>query len=108
MDVNGVGGPIDLSSLHSRQEERFGSLETVIKDGFGQVSMELKAMREQGHIPIEVMYKIIDVLRPIIKALCVVIVFLVMWLTGLKALVPGLFDASTVKDLIPSVGATHP
>ncbi len=107
MDSNGVQGQFELNNLHSRQEERFDSLEQCIKEGFGQVSTELRAMREQGHIPIDVMNKIVDSLRPVIKYLCITIVLLVIWLTGAKSIVPGIFIDAAAIPQAHSVGSPN-
>lgn len=88
MNRNGTNGHIDLDGFQIRQEERFESLEQVLKNGFDTVANELKQMREGGHIPISVMHKIIDCFRPVFKTLCITIILLTMWLTGVKNILP--------------------
>jgi hypothetical protein len=80
------------SDFESRQNEKLGSLETVLKNGFEQVTTELRLMREQGHIPLPVVTKIIDLFKPIIKVLCATVLLLVVWFTGVKHFLPQIFQ----------------
>ena len=45
-------GHLDFHIFSNQQEQRFGSLEMVLKQGFEGVTAELKALREQGYIPV--------------------------------------------------------
>lgn len=94
--VNG-NGHIDFGMFSNRQEERFDSLESVLRDGFDGVTAELKALREQGYIPISVVEKITEqqrsIIHPVIKVLCYSLIVVILWFTGLKALLPNIFNA---------------
>jgi hypothetical protein len=92
--VNG-NGHLDFHLFSNRQEERFESLEVVLKTGFEGVTAELKALREQGYIPISVVEKITEqqrnIIHPVIRVLCYSLIVVILWFTGLKALLPQIF-----------------
>jgi hypothetical protein len=92
--VNG-NGHLDFHLFSNRQEERFESLEVVLKNGFDGVTAELKALREQGYIPISVVEKITEqqrsIIHPVIRVLCYSLIVVILWFTGLKALLPQIF-----------------
>jgi hypothetical protein len=79
----------------NRQEERFESLESVLRNGFDGITQELKALREQGYIPISVVEKITEqqraIIHPVIRVLCYSLIVVILWFTGLKALLPNIF-----------------
>lgn len=93
--LNG-NGHLDFDVFSARQEERFESLESVLKSGFEGVTGELKALREQGYIPISVVEKITEqqrnIIHPVIRALCYSLIAVILWFTGLKALLPHTFS----------------
>ena len=101
-----ANGGFDWERLHNAQSEGFETLENILKDGFDKVAGELMMLREQGYIPIDVHEKMIKQMNEIhanvmvqyktfitviVRALCFVIVGLVLWLTGLKYLAPHIF-----------------
>ena len=90
-----LNGHLDLSQFKSYQEQKFEGLESVLRRGFDQVTEELRMMREQGHIPISVARQITEqqktFIMPIIKFLCITLLLIVMWFTGLKAALPHIF-----------------
>lgn len=90
-----LNGHLDMSDFKEYQSQRFESLENTIRQGFSQVTEELRLMREQGHIPISVAKQMSDqqkqVIVPVIKLLCAALVLLVLWFTGLKAALPHIF-----------------
>lgn len=92
--ING-NGHLDFQVFNSQQEVRFESLEKVLKDGFDGVTGELKALREQGYIPISVVEKITEqqrnIIHPVIRVLCYSLIVVILWFTGLKALLPHTF-----------------
>jgi hypothetical protein len=92
--VNG-NGHLDFHVFSNRQEERFESLESVLRNGFEGVTGELKALREQGYIPISVVEKITEqqrnIIHPVIKVLCYSLIVVILWFTGLKAALPHIF-----------------
>jgi hypothetical protein len=100
-----VNGPIDWQTVHRKQVEGFETLEAILKDGFDKVAGELMLLREQGYIPIDIHEKMLKQVNEIhaavmvqyktfitviVKALCLVIVGLVFWLTGIKYFAPHL------------------
>ena len=93
--VNG-NGHVDFHVFSNRQEERFESLESVLRNGFDGVTAELKALREQGYIPISVVEKITEqqrnIIHPVIKVLCYSLIVVILWFTGLKAALPHIFN----------------
>jgi hypothetical protein len=93
--VNG-NGHLDFHVFSNRQEERFESLESVLRSGFDGVTGELKALREQGYIPISVVEKITEqqkaIIHPVIKVLCYSLIVVILWFTGLKAALPHIFN----------------
>jgi hypothetical protein len=88
-------GHLDFHVFSNQQEQRFGSLEMVLKQGFEGVTQELKALREQGYIPVSVVEKISEqqkaIIHPVIKLLCYSLILVILWFTGLKAALPHLF-----------------
>lgn len=90
-----MNGHFDLHSFRSAQEQRFESLESVLKEGFQGVTEELRALRQEGYIPISVMQKITDqqkhLIHPVIRVLCYSLIALILWFTGLKAALPHIF-----------------
>lgn len=92
--LNG-NGHVDFHMFSNRQEERFESLESVLKNGFDGITQELKALREQGYIPISVVEKITEqqrnIIHPVIRVLCYSLIVVILWFTGLKALLPNIF-----------------
>lgn len=92
--LNG-NGHYDFSGFNIQQEQRFESLERVLKDGFDGVTGELKALREQGYIPISVVEKITEqqrnIIHPVIRVLCYSLIVVILWFTGLKAALPHIF-----------------
>lgn len=95
---NGTGnGHLDLHAFTSRQELRFDSLEGVLRQGFQGVTAELKALREQGYIPVSVVEKMTEqqktLIHPVIRLLCTALVLVILWFTGLKAALPHIFSA---------------
>jgi hypothetical protein len=94
--LNGSNGHYDFGLFENKQEQRFDSLERVLKDGFDGVTGELKALREQGYIPISVVEKITDqqrnIIHPVIRVLCYSLIAVILWFTGLKALLPHIFS----------------
>jgi hypothetical protein len=90
--VNG-NGHLDFHVFSNRQEERFESLESVLRNGFEGVTGELKALREQGYVPVSVMEKITNnIIHPVIRVLCYSLIVVILWFTGLKALLPHIFN----------------
>lgn len=93
---NGTNGHLDLGVFSTKQEQRFESLEAVLKDGFNGVTAELKALREQGYIPIGVVEKITEqqrnIIHPVIRALCYSLIVVILWFTGFKAALPHIFN----------------
>lgn len=86
-------GHLDIHAFSYRQEERFESLESVLRNGFDGVTTELRALREQGFIPISVMEKIThNVIQPVIRVLCYALIVVILWFTGLKAVLPHIFN----------------
>lgn len=97
--MNGAGnGHLDFHVFSSQQEQRFDSLESVLKKGFDGVTGELKALREQGYIPVSVVEKITEqqraIIHPVIKLLCYSLILVILWFTGLKAVLPHIFNVS--------------
>jgi hypothetical protein len=103
MSANGTN--IDWQAIHKKQAEGFETLEGILKDGFERVATELTLLREQGYIPIDIHEKMLrqvneihasimlqykTFITVIVKALCLVIVGLVFWLTGIKYFAPHL------------------
>jgi len=92
--LNG-NGHVDFHMFSNRQEERFESLESVLRNGFDGITQELKALREQGYIPISVVEKITEqqraIIHPVIRVLCYSLIVVILWFTGLKALLPNIF-----------------
>jgi hypothetical protein len=90
-------GHWDVHVFKDFQEQKFGSLESVLKDGFERVATELKALREEGYIPVSVMKEITEqqkqAFHPIIRTLCIALVAIIAWFTGLKALLPHVFPS---------------
>lgn len=106
MALNGGSSGFDWKKLHENQVEGFQTLETILKEGFDKVAGELMMLREQGYIPIDIHEKMIRQINEInasvmlqyktfitviVRALCFVIMGLVLWLTGLKYLAPHIF-----------------
>src|SRR5574343_122357 len=95
MDMSNANGHYDLDRFGNIQEQRFDSLEMVLKDGFDGVRQELRLLREQGYVPVSVIQKITDqhntLIYPIIRVLCLALVVTIIWFTGLKALLPHIF-----------------
>ena len=101
------GGHSSLfAELEERQTERFSSLELILKDGFERLAIELRTLREQGYIPTVVHERMVGQIKEIhteamaqykafitiiVRALCMVIIGLVFWLTGIKYLAPHMF-----------------
>lgn len=90
--LNGGNGHVDFYNFSNQQEQRFESLEKVLRDGFTGVTAELKALREQGYIPISVVEKITEqqrnIIHPVIRVLCYSLIAIILWFTGLKAALP--------------------
>src|SRR5574343_182408 len=95
MDMSKANGHYDLGSFRDAQEQRFESLESVLRQGFSSVTEELRLLREQGYVPVSVLERITEQQKsfvyPIIKVLCVSLVLTIVWFTGLKALLPHVF-----------------
>lgn len=95
-DYNGGHSSL-FAQLEERQGERFSSLETILQNGFESLANELRQLREQGYIPVNVHDKMMDQYKGfitiIVRSLCTVLVFLVAWLTGLKYLAPHIFGS---------------
>lgn len=91
-----LNGHFDLHSFRDTQEQRFESLESVLKQGFQGVTHELKLMREQGHIPVSIVEKMHEhqkhLILPVIRVLCSALVLTLLWFTGLKAAIPHIFN----------------
>lgn len=91
-----LNGHFDLHSLKDSQEQRFESLESVLKQGFQGVTSELRALREQGYIPVSVVEKMTEqqknLIHPVIRLLCTALVLILLWFTGLKAALPHIFN----------------
>lgn len=83
-------GHFDYDAFEARQEQRFTDLQGVMSGGFKAVVDELKLSRNEGHIPVSVMERILDSLKqiivPIVKCLCAVVGLLLAWVTGIKYL----------------------
>lgn len=94
--MDNLNGHYDLRHLKASQEQRFESLERVLKDGFQGVTEELRLLREQGYIPVSVLQKITEqqraLIHPIIKLLSVSMILILVWFTGLKAILPHIFN----------------
>lgn len=95
--LNGKGnGHLDFGIFSNQQEQRFESLESVLKQGFDGVTSELKALREQGYIPVSVVEKLTEqqkaLIHPVIKLLCYSLILVILWFTGLKAVLPHIFN----------------
>lgn len=90
------GHYFDLNSLKENQDHRFDGLERVLKNGFDSVTSELRALREQGYIPVSVVEKMNEqqraVIHPIIRTLCIALVAIIAWFTGLKGLFPHIYQ----------------
>jgi hypothetical protein len=93
---NGTNGHLDLGVFSTKQEQRFESLEAVLRDGFNGVTAELKALREQGYIPVSVVEKITEqqrnIIHPVIRTLCYSMIVVILWFTGFKAALPHIFN----------------
>jgi len=104
---NGTNGHLDLGVFSSKQEQRFESLEAVLRQGFQGVTAELKALREQGYIPISVVEKMTEhqnsvmgkmaeqqknIIHPVIRSLCYSLIVVILWFTGFKAALPHIFN----------------
>jgi hypothetical protein len=91
-----LNGHYDLHHFKDAQEQRFESLESVLKQGFQGVTAELKALREQGYIPVSVVEKMHEqqknLIHPVIRLLCTALVLTLLWFTGLKAALPHIFN----------------
>lgn len=91
-----MNGHYDLHAFKSSQDQRFESLESVLRQGFQTVTEELRLMREQGHIPVSVVEKIHEqhknLIHPVIRLLCTALVLTLLWFTGLKAALPHIFN----------------
>lgn len=91
-----LNGHYDLHLFRDSQEQRFESLESVLKQGFQGVTAELKALREQGYIPVSVVEKMTEqqknLIHPVIRLLCTALVLVLLWFTGLKAALPHIFN----------------
>lgn len=91
-----LNGHYDLHSFKDSQDQRFESLESVLKQGFQGVTAELKALREQGYIPVSVVEKMTEqqknLIHPVIRLLCTALVLTLLWFTGLKAALPHIFN----------------
>lgn len=91
--MESANGHYDLRHLKTSQEQRFESLERVLKDGFQSITEELRHLREQGYVPVSVMQKITETLiYPVIKVLSVSLILVLVWFTGLKAILPHIFN----------------
>ncbi len=94
--LNGNGHFFDIHSLKENQDSRFDGLEKVLKNGFDSVTHELRALREQGYIPVSVVEKMAEqqkaVIHPIIRTLCIALVAIIAWFTGLKGLFPHIYQ----------------
>lgn len=92
-----TNGHFNLALYKDSQEQRFESLELVLKHGFQGVTDELKLLREQGYIPVSVLEKITDqqrrIIYPVVRVLCLALVVVITWFTGLKAALPHIFGA---------------
>lgn len=91
---NKINGHFD-GSYRSYQEQKFESLEAVLRQGFQGVTDELRALRTEGYIPISVFQKIQEqqksLIHPMIRVLCSALVLILLWFTGLKAALPHIF-----------------
>ena len=91
-----LNGHYDLHHFKDSQDQRFESLESVLKQGFQGVTAELKALREQGYIPVSVVEKMTEqqknLIHPVIRLLCTALVLTLLWFTGLKAALPHIFN----------------
>lgn len=91
-----LNGHYDLHHLKASQEQRFESLEAVLKQGFEGVTKELKLLREQGYVPVSVMQQITEqqksLIQPIIRVLSISLLLILAWFTGLKAILPHIFN----------------
>lgn len=93
----------ELRELFQQQERAFSTLESILHEGFQSLTSEMKMIREaligpatnKDLMSIDAHNKIINalenIIKPIFKGLCAVIVILVIWLTGLKHLAPHVF-----------------
>lgn len=91
-----LNGHYDLHHFKDSQDQRFESLEAVLRQGFQGVTAELKALREQGYIPVSVVEKMTEqqknLIHPVIRLLCTALVLVLLWFTGLKAALPHIFN----------------
>lgn len=91
-----TNGHYDFHDFRSSQEQRFESLESVLKQGFQGVTEELRALREQGYIPVSVVKEMHEqhknLIHPVIRLLCTALVLTLLWFTGLKAALPHIFN----------------
>lgn len=91
-----LNGHYDLHHFKDSQDQRFESLEAVLRQGFQGVTAELKALREQGYIPVSVVEKMHEqqknLIHPVIRLLCTALVLTLLWFTGLKAALPHIFN----------------
>ena len=91
-----LNGHFDLHHFKDSQEQRFESLDSVLRQGFQGVTDELKALREQGYIPVSVVEKMTEqqknLIHPVIRLLCLSLVLVILWFTGLKAALPHIFN----------------
>lgn len=102
MEANGHH-KADIKELFHQQEKAFSNLEQILNDGFHSLASEMRLIREaligpatnKDLMSIDAHNKIINglenIIKPIFKGLCAVIVILVIWLTGLKHLAPHIF-----------------
>ena len=97
MDMSNANGHYDFAKFRSVQDEKFESLEATLKQGFDNVTGELRLLREQGYVPVSVLEKITEQQKtfvyPIIRVLCASLVITILWFTGLKALLPHIFPS---------------
>lgn len=91
-----MAGEVNGQSWHrdfeERQERKFSSLESILESGFEKIAHELQLLREQGHIPVGVADKMMTMLIPIIRTLCVTLIVLIAWFTGVKYAIPHIFQ----------------
>ena len=91
-----LNGHYDLHHFKDSQDQRFESLESVLRQGFQGVTAELKALREQGYIPVSVVEKMTEqqknLIHPVVRLLCTALVLVLLWFTGLKAALPHIFN----------------
>lgn len=88
-----------FDKLHHSQREEFASMKTILENGFTKVadamdrhSDEIRALRDGGSLPVEIVNKLLDGRQAIVMKLtitaCWIIMAVFITLLGLKQIFP--------------------